>query len=82
MKPQDVDKKRAARNPWGLTACQCMTMRLMCEHGGTKRVAYGVEEAHPRLLEHHIMITKRKMGLFGADIRLYLMWDRWTRTQE
>jgi hypothetical protein len=59
-----------------------MTLRLMCEHGGTKRVAYGVEEAHPRLLEHHISVAKTKMGLNGADIRVYLKWDRWTRTQE
>jgi len=81
MKPQDIDKKRAARNPWGLTACQCITLRLVCEHGGTKRASYATNE-NCRIMEHHLMSARKKMNLLGTDIRLYLTWDRWIRTQE
>jgi DNA-binding CsgD family transcriptional regulator len=77
----ELDRKRAMRNPYKLTKCQCYTLRLVCKHGGTKRAAY-VEKISERILEHHLMKARQQMGMFGNDIRMYLMWDRWTRTDE
>jgi hypothetical protein len=81
MNAQDIDKKRAFRNPWGLTICQCYTLRLICEHGGTKRAAHATDENY-RIMEHHLMSARKKMNLLGTDIRLYIKWDRWTRKDE
>ena len=80
MKPNEKDVLRAETNPWGLTAHQCMTLRLVCQHGGTKRAAYATEESD-RNMEGHLMWSRRKMGLLGTDIRVYLNWDRWVRDQ-
>jgi hypothetical protein len=75
------DAQRAFRNPWGLSVAQCYTLRLVCEHGGTKRAAY-VSGENARNLEHNLMASRKKMGMFGTDIRLYLLWDRWLRKDE
>jgi hypothetical protein len=75
----ELDKRRAKDNPFGLTSCQCYTLRLICEHGGTKRAAY-VEGVSDRPLEHHLMKARQVMGMFGNDIRMYLLWDRWIRS--
>lgn len=79
MNPAPIDHQRAKRNPWGLTAHQCMTLRLVCEHGGSKRTAYERKDISARLLEHHLLQARRAMGLFGMDVRLFLEWDRWVR---
>lgn len=76
-----LDKRRAFRNPWGLTKCQCYTLRVICANGGTKRAAY-VEGIDERLLEHHLMKARKVFSMFGNDVRLYLYWDRWTRKDE
>jgi hypothetical protein len=76
-----LDRKRAFRNPWRLSKGNCFTLRLVCEHGGTKRAAY-VEGVDERLLEYHLMMSRKRMGMFGNDVRLYLKWDRWTRKDE
>jgi hypothetical protein len=73
------DKYRAKANPFGLSKCQCYTLRLICEHGGTKRAAY-VAGVEARALEHHLMKARQVMGMFGNDIRMYLLWDRWIRS--
>lgn len=82
MKPAPIDYHRAKANPWRLSARQCMTLRLICEYGCTKRVNYESEMTNPRTVEHHLMRARRLMGLFGNDIRLYIQWDRWTRKEK
>jgi hypothetical protein len=77
----DLDRRRASRNPWKLSKGNCFTLRLICKHGGTKRVAY-VEDVSERILEYHLFMARKRMGLLGNDIRMYLMWDRWTRNDE
>jgi hypothetical protein len=81
MKPSKKDKERAKKNPWELTAHQCMSLRLVCEHGGTKRAAYATGESE-RNMEGHLMLSRRKMGMLGTDIRVYLNWDRWLRSND
>ena len=81
MTPTQIDRQRAADNPWGLTAHQCYVLRLYCKHGCTKRVA-AFENINSRNVENHLCVARKRMGLFGNDIRLYLLWDRWTRTDE
>lgn len=78
MIPTELDLKRAAKNPWGLTAHQCMTLRLVCEHGGTKRTSHA-EKLPLRTLEHHLLMSRKAMQMYGNDVRLYLQWDRWIR---
>jgi DNA-binding CsgD family transcriptional regulator len=79
MTPSKLDRKHAEINPWGLSAYQCYVLRLYCEHGCTKRVAYA-ENISPRNVENHLLVSRKHMGLFGNDIRLYLNWDRWVRS--
>jgi hypothetical protein len=81
MTPSKKDKERAETNPWGLTAHQCLTLRIVCQHGGTKRAAYATGESE-RNMEGHLMLSRRKMGLLGTDIRVYLNWDRWIRSND
>ena len=81
MTPTPLDKERAKTNPWGLTARQCMVMRLICQYGCTKRVDCEEEGVNARTVEHHLMMSRRRMQLFGNDIRLYIQWDRWTRKE-
>jgi DNA-binding CsgD family transcriptional regulator len=76
MTPSPLDHKHAEINPWGLTAYQCYVLRLYCEHGCTKRVA-AVENISSRNVENHLLVARKRMRLFGNDIRLYLNWDRW-----
>jgi hypothetical protein len=82
MTPTKLDKDRAKNNPWGMTAYQCMVLRLICEYGCTKRVNYDEERANQRTVEHHLMVARKCMKLFGNDVRLYLQWDRWTRKEK
>jgi len=77
----ELDRRRAFRNPWGLPKGNCFTLRVVCKHGGTKRAAY-VENLSERILEYHLLMARKRMGLIGTDIRLYLQWDRWTRKDE
>lgn len=79
MTPSKLDHNHAEINPWGLSAHQCYVLRLYCEHGCTKRVAH-VENISPRNVEHHLFMARKRMALFGNDIRLYLNWDRWVRS--
>lgn len=79
MTPAPVDRHRAKSNPWGLTAYQCMTLRLYCKHGCTKRVAQH-EDIKERNVENHVHLARQRMGLLGNDVRLYLLFDRWTKT--
>jgi hypothetical protein len=79
MIPSNLDHERAEKNPWGLTAHQCMTLRLVCEHGGSKRASYAFPAAPVRTLEHHLCTSRKCMGMIGNDVRLYLQWDRWLR---
>jgi hypothetical protein len=81
MTPAPVDQHRATKNPWGLTPHQCMALRLICTHGGSKRVAYETQVS-ARLIEHHLHIARQRMGYFGADIRLFLEWDRWLKDKK
>jgi methylaspartate ammonia-lyase len=76
----ETDRKRAKENPWGMTTCQCYAVRLVCEHGGSKRAAYA-EDVELRAIEHHLMKARQQMGMFGNDIRMYINWDRWIRKQ-
>lgn len=80
MEPTKADQKAARNNPWGLTVCQCMTLRLVCEHGSSKRAAYHTDISH-KLIEHHLHKARKAMGFFGVDVRLFLNWDRWTNEQ-
>ena len=79
MTPNSLDYERSLANPWGLTQHQCMTLRLVCQHGGTKRAAWAEKDVNTRTLEHHLLKARNLMGLVGSDVRLYLQWDRWTR---
>lgn len=63
-----------------MTVCQCMALRLVCEHGSTRRVAYVTNISH-KLIEHHLHKARKAMGMFGVDVRLFLNWDRWTNEQ-
>lgn len=58
-----------------------MALRLLCEYGSTKRAAY-VTEINSRLIEHHLRNARKAMGMFGVDVRLFLNWDRWVRTNQ
>lgn len=78
MTPTKTDLKAAQKNPWGLTPHQCMTMRLLCEHGSARRVAYEMDIS-VKVIEHHITRARKAMGSFGSDIRIYLSWYAWTR---
>jgi DNA-binding CsgD family transcriptional regulator len=78
MPTTKTDEARAESNPWGLTAKQCAALRMICEHGCTKR-AVAATEIDGRTIEHHILTARRKLGYFGNDTRLYLDWDRWVR---
>lgn len=82
MTPTPLDKQRAKTNPWGMTAYQCAVLRLICQYGCTKRVNYDEERANQRTVEHHLMMARKRMGMFGNDIRLYIQWDRWTRKEK
>ena len=78
MIPDDIDHDRANDNPWGLTPHQCMTIRLVCLYGGTKRTSHA-EDLPLRTLEHHLLTSRKAMGMYGSDVRLYLNFDRWFR---
>ena len=78
MTPSIIDKLRSETNPWGLTAHQCMTIRLVCEHGGTKRASHA-EDLPLRTLEHHLLMSRKAMEMYGSDVRLFLEFDRWIR---
>jgi hypothetical protein len=78
MIPDDIDYDRAVMNPWGLTPHQCMTIRLVSLHGGTKRVSHA-ENIPARTLEHHLLTSRKAMGMYGNDVRLYLNFDRWIK---
>jgi len=53
-----------------------MTIRLVCLHGGTKRASHA-EDLPLRTLEHHLLMSRKTMGMYGNDVRLFLLWDRW-----
>jgi methylaspartate ammonia-lyase len=76
MTPETIDNQRAKSNTWGLTPHQCMTIRLVCQHGGTKRASHA-EDLPLRTLEHHLLMSRKAMGMYGNDVRLFLFWDRW-----
>jgi hypothetical protein len=73
-----VDIERSKSNPWGLTAHQCAVLRMVSETGCTKR-ACREYDVNARNVEHHLMVSRRQMGMYGNDIRLFLIWDRWVR---
>ena len=78
MTPDDIDHKHGECNPWSLTPHQCMTIRLVCLHGGTKRAAHA-ENLPLRTLEHHLLMSRKAMEMYGSDVRLFLEFDRWVR---
>ncbi len=78
MIPDPIDHERAGTNPWGLTPYQCMTIRLVCLYGGTKRASHA-EDLPLRTLEHHLLTSRKAMGMYGSDVRLYINFDRWFR---
>lgn len=80
MTPDAIDHQRAAENPWGLTPHQCMTIRVVCLYGGTKRASYA-EDLPLRTLEHHLLTSRKAMQMYGNDVRLYLNFDRWLGTE-
>ncbi len=82
MAPTDYDIKLARLNPWGLSAYHCLTLRLYCKYGCTKRIVSTTPEANKSTLEHHLHTARKVMGLFGKDVRLYLYWHEWETKQE
>jgi hypothetical protein len=78
MTPDPIDYERAGSNPWGLTPHQCMTIRLVCLYGGTKRASHA-ENLPLRTLEHHLLTSRKAMQMYGNDVRLYINFDRWIR---
>ena len=78
MTPTEIDKLRSETNPWGLTQHQCMTIRLVCLHGGTKRASHA-EDLPLRTLEHHLLKSRKAMQMYGSDVRLFIEFDRWVR---
>ena len=80
MTPAPLDHTRAKYNPWGLTAHQCLALRLVCKYGGSKRAHYNANVS-ARLIEHHLHNARKQMGYVGSDIRMFLAWDRWTTKQ-
>jgi hypothetical protein len=78
MTPDPIDYERAGSNPWGLTPYQCMTIRLVCLYGGTKRASHA-EDLPLRTLEHHLLTSRKAMQMYGNDVRLYINFDRWIR---
>ena len=77
MTPASIDKNRAKKNPWGLTAHQCMSLRLLCKYGGNKRIAYELGIS-AKTVEHHLYEARKAMGYFGSDIRVVLEWYKWS----
>jgi len=63
--PETIDQKRSKQNPWGLTPHQCMTIRLVCQHGGTKRASHA-EDLPLRTLEHHLLMSRKTMQMYGS----------------
>ena len=78
MTPTNLDEQRSKDNPWGLTAHQCMVLRVYCASGCTKRAAAKLDTSHKNI-EHHLRMARTRMGLLGNDIRLFVRWDRWSR---
>jgi hypothetical protein len=78
MTPTEIDKLRSETNPWSLTSHQCMTIRLVCLHGGTKRASHA-EDLPLRTLEHHLLKSRKAMQMYGSDVRLFIEFDRWVR---
>jgi hypothetical protein len=78
MTPTEIDKLRSTTNPWSLTSHQCMTIRLVCLHGGTKRASHA-EDLPLRTLEHHLLQSRKLMQMYGSDVRLFIEFDRWVR---
>jgi len=74
-----IDHVRAKKNPWGLTPHQCCALRLMCKHGSTKQV-WAETEIPTKSVQHHVEEARKRLGMRGHDVRLYLAWDRWLRT--
>jgi DNA-binding CsgD family transcriptional regulator len=71
-----LDHTHARHNPWGLTAHQCCTLRLVCKHGGAKQV-WAEYDVSIKTVHGHVEDAKRKMSVRGHDIRPFLMWHRW-----
>lgn len=80
MKPASLDHTLSRRNPWGLTPHQCCTLRLVCKHGGAKQV-WAATDIPVKTVQANIEEARKKLGMRGHDVRLYIEWDRWFRTQ-
>jgi len=78
MNPSDEDEHLALLNPWKLTACQCMAMRLVCCYGSPLQ-AVAKEPIVLTTLKWHLNRARTRMGYEGYDIRMYLDWDWWVR---
>lgn len=80
MTPSPIDYTRSRSNPWGLNARQCAALRLVCKHGNTKQV-WASTDISDRTIQSNIEDARKLMGMRGHDVRFYLEWDRWCRTE-
>lgn len=76
MTPTRFDKEAAKANPWGLTAHQCMSLRLLVLHGNAKLVdrATGIPA---KTVQSNVENARIAMGLTGYDQRIYVMYALW-----
>ena len=74
-----MDDAYAALNPWGLTAAECLCVRKVCELGGMKQAvdAAGVSGS---VFSNTLNSVREKMNVRGQNVRLWIMWDRWVRS--
>jgi len=78
MNSTEEDERLALINPWKLTECQCMALRLVCCHGGLIEASRkeGVSRSTIKL---NLTNAKKRIKYEGHDIRIYLDWDWWVR---
>ena len=78
---EPIDILRSKKNPWGLGPCQCYVLRMYCIYGNNKRTINAIDTS-AKNIEHHLLVSRKKMGFIGSDIRLFLQWNTWVTQLE
>jgi DNA-binding CsgD family transcriptional regulator len=69
------------KNPWNLTWTQLEVLAMIAEHGNTSRASVMSGLAY-HTVERRLERAKAKMGFTGYDVRPFILFDRWRRTNE
>jgi hypothetical protein len=74
------EKSGIGDNPWGLTNAEAEVMDAMITTG-TRKVASRQLGISPKTLEARSHRASIRMGYSGQDVRRYIEWDRWRRSE-